>query len=49
MVDMEFRDAPLVDVFQVLGGMGGLNVLVDPSVSGTVSFYLNLGVHERSI
>lgn len=47
MVDMEFRDAPLVDVFQVLGELGGLNVLVDPSVTGTVSFYLkDLGVQE---
>lgn len=47
VVDMEFKEAPLVDVFQILGEIGGLNVLVDPSVSGNVSFYLkDLTVEE---
>lgn len=40
-VNMEFKQAPLVDVFQILGQLGGYNVLVDPSVSGQVSFVLN--------
>ena len=40
VLNMEFKDAPLVDVFQILGDVGGYNVLVDPSVQGTVSFYL---------
>ncbi len=45
--DMEFKDASVVDVFQVLGDVAGRNVLVDPSVSGTVSFYLqDLSVTE---
>ncbi len=47
VVNMEFKQAPLVDVFQILGQLGGYNVLVDPSVSGDVSFVLNdLPVHE---
>ena len=41
LVNMEFQQAPLVDVFQILGQLGGYNVLVDPSVSGNVSFTLN--------
>ncbi|HHT91471.1 MAG: secretin and TonB N-terminal domain-containing protein [Limnochordia bacterium] len=41
LVNMEFQQAPLVDVFQILGQIGGYNVLVDPSVSGNVSFTLN--------
>lgn len=40
-VNMEFKQAPLVDVFQILGQLGGHNVLVDPSVQGNVSFVLN--------
>lgn len=39
-VDMDFKNAPLADVFQVLGELAGHNVLIDPSVTGTVSFYL---------
>ena len=39
-VDMEFSNAPLADVFHILGELAGYNVLIDPSVSGTVSFYL---------
>lgn len=47
LVNMEFKQAPLVDVFQILGQLGGYNVLVDPSVSGHVSFALKeLGVEE---
>ena len=41
VVNMEFQQAPLVDVFQILGQLGGYNVLVDPSVQGDVSFVLN--------
>ena len=37
---MEFSNAPLADVFHILGELAGYNVLIDPSVSGTVSFYL---------
>lgn len=40
LVNMEFKEAPLVDVFQILGEIGGLNVLVDRSVQGNVSFVL---------
>lgn len=40
LVNMEFKQAPLVDVFQILGQLGGYNVLVDPSVSGQVTFAL---------
>ncbi len=40
VVDMEFKNAPVVDVFQILGELAGKNVLVDPSVSGQLSFYL---------
>lgn len=39
-VDMEFKNAPLADVFQVLGDIAGYNVLIDPDVKGTISFYL---------
>lgn len=47
LVNMEFKQAPLVDVFQILGQLGGYNVLVDPSVSGQVSFSLkDLAVEE---
>jgi len=47
LVNMEFKEAPLVDVFQILGEIGGWNVLVDPSVQGTVSFVLkDLSVQE---
>lgn len=47
LVNMEFKHAPLVDVFQILGQLGGYNILVDPSVSGEVSFVLkNLPVEE---
>lgn len=47
VVNMEFQQAPLVDVFQILGQLGGYNVLVDPSVSGQVSFSLkDLSVEE---
>lgn len=41
LVNMEFRQAPLADVLQILGQLGGYNVLVDPSVQGEVSFVLN--------
>lgn len=40
LVNMEFRRAPLVEVLQILGQLGGYNVLVDPSVQGEVSFAL---------
>lgn len=40
VVNMEFNQAPLVDVFQILGQLGGYNVLVDPAVTGEVSFVL---------
>lgn len=40
VVDMDFKEAPLSDVFQVLGELAGYNVLIDPSVTGTISFYL---------
>lgn len=47
LVNMEFKEAPLVDVFQILGEIGGWNVLVDPSVQGSVSFVLkDLSVEE---
>ena len=47
MVNMEFKQAPLVDVFQILGELGGYNVLVDPTVKGEVTFALrNLPVEE---
>lgn len=47
MVNMEFKQAPLVDVFQILGQLGGYNVLVDPTVQGEVTFTLkNLAVEE---
>lgn len=39
-LDMEFKQAPIADVFQILGEIAGYNVLIDPSVQGTVSFYL---------
>ena len=39
-VNMEFKEAPLVDVFQILGEIGGLNVSVDRSVQGNASFVL---------
>ncbi|NMB38675.1 MAG: hypothetical protein GX994_03765 [Firmicutes bacterium] len=46
-IDMEFKNAPLVDVFHVLGELAGYNVLIDPTVTGTVSFYLkDLGVQQ---
>ena len=38
VVNMEFNQAPLVDVFQILGQLGGC-VLVDPAVTGEVSTY----------
>ncbi|NLJ79534.1 MAG: hypothetical protein GX335_00695 [Firmicutes bacterium] len=41
VVNMEFKEAPLTDVFRLLGQIGGYNVLVDPSVTGQVSFVLN--------
>lgn len=41
LVNMEFSRAPLVEVLQILGQLGGYNVLVDPSVQGEVSFVLN--------
>ena len=47
MVNMEFKQAPLVDVFQILGQLGGYNVLVDPTVQGEVTCTLkNLAVEE---
>ncbi len=46
-VDMEFKNAPLADVFQVLGDIAGHNVLIDPDVRGNISFYLkNLSVQS---
>lgn len=46
-LDMEFKQAPLGDVFQILGEIAGYNVLIDPSVEGVVSFYLkDLSVKE---
>lgn len=46
-IDMEFKYAPLADVFHILGELKGYNVLIDPTVTGTVSFYLkDLGVQE---
>lgn len=47
VIDMDFKDAPIGDVFQVLGELAGLNVLIDPTVTGNVSFYLKeLTVNE---
>ena len=40
LVNMEFKQAPLVDVFQILGQLGGYNVLVDPAVTGEATFSL---------
>lgn len=40
LVNMEFKQAPLVEVFQILGELGGYNVLVDPTVEGEVTFAL---------
>lgn len=39
-INMEFRNAPLTDIYKILGEIGGFNVILDPSVQGTVSFYL---------
>jgi len=39
-VDMEFEGAGLADVVRVLGELGGYNVIVDPSVQGSVTFRL---------
>ncbi|MBE3597303.1 MAG: hypothetical protein IMX02_00325 [Limnochordaceae bacterium] len=41
LVDMAFQKADVADVFQVLGELAGLNVLVDPSASGQVTFFLH--------
>ena len=47
VIDMDFKDAPIGDVFQILGELAGLNVLIDPTVTGNVSFYLkDLTVQE---
>lgn len=40
VVDMDFREADVLDVFRVLGEMGGLNVIADRSVEGKVTFFL---------
>src|SRR5690625_3209470 len=40
VIDLAFDEASLPKVFQSLADAAGLNVLVDPSVSGTVSFKL---------
>lgn len=40
IADMAFQGAALADVFRILGELAGLNVLVDPSASGTVTFFL---------
>ena len=40
IADMAFQGAEVADVFRVLGELAGLNVLVDPSASGTVTFFL---------
>lgn len=40
IVDMTFQKADIADVFQVLGELAGLNVLVDPSATGQVTFFL---------
>lgn len=39
-VDMEFRNANILDVLQVLGELGGLNILADQSVAGNITLYL---------
>lgn len=41
VVDMAFQKAEVADVFRVLGELAGLNVLVDPSVTGQVTFFLH--------
>lgn len=47
ILNMEFEDAPLPNIFKVIGQSGGYNVLVDPSVSGEFSFVLkNMSVTE---
>lgn len=47
LVNMEFKQAPLGEVLQILGQLGGYNVLVDSSVRGEVSFVLkDLSVQE---
>lgn len=40
VVDMAFDEAPLAQVFQSLADVAGLNVLLDPIVTGKVSFSL---------
>lgn len=46
-LNMDFKEAPLSDVFTVLGELAGYNVLIDPSVNEKVSFYLkDLTVQE---
>lgn len=46
-INMEFQQAPLTEVFQIIGQLGGYNVLVDPTVKGEVSFTLkNLPIEE---
>lgn len=39
-IDMEFDDAPVVQVVQSVAAMAGLNVLIDPAVSGRITVSL---------
>jgi len=39
-VDLDFKEADIRDVLRVLGDVGGFNVVTDPAVRGSVTFYL---------
>ena len=40
VVDVEFRDAEVLDIYQILGDLGGWNVVADQSVKGRYSLLL---------
>ena len=37
-VDMDVVDLPLVDFFRLMGDMGGVNIMLDPAITGKVTF-----------
>jgi TonB family protein len=40
LVDLELKDGDIVDVLRLFGNVGGVNMLIDPAVQGTVTVKL---------
>lgn len=46
---MEFKNQNIVDVLTIISDMAGKSIIIDPSVSGRISFYFNDSEYEDAL